>query len=200
MFRDTHTPIAPLTMKSTWENDFSSSERISEDELVKALKRRDKKALEYLYDHYSETLYGVIFQVLQNDKLAEDVLQESFVKIWKNIEHYQKEKGRLFTWLLRIARNSAIDKLRSKHQKVNRLSLDSALSVKFQPETETIPIDRIGLRDLFVNMKPEHKQLIEFYKKKPSDNYIRKNIFLFVVKNIKSQYNNNLPFTIKIDT
>lgn len=161
MFHKTLAPLETITMKSVWENNVSSRTKIPETELVLALQRRDKKALEYLYDHYSETLYGVIFQVLQNDNLAEDVLQESFVKIWKNIASYQKEKGRLFTWLLRIARNSAIDKLRSKHQKVSRLSLDSPLSSHVQTQSETIPIDRIGIKDLLVNMKPEHKQLID---------------------------------------
>ncbi|MEI6949360.1 sigma-70 family RNA polymerase sigma factor [Paraflavisolibacter sp. H34] len=67
-----------------------------------------------MYDHYSQALLGVIFQVLPVQETAEDVLQEVFVKIWQQIRSYDPAKGRLYTWMLNIARNSAIDRTRSK--------------------------------------------------------------------------------------
>ncbi|MEL6254127.1 MAG: sigma-70 family RNA polymerase sigma factor [Bacteroidota bacterium] len=149
-------------MSPPQENQPLHSAISSEQELVVALKRKERKALEYLYDHYSDALYGVILQIIQNDALAEDALQESFVKIWKKIESYDQSKGRLFTWLLRISRNTAIDLLRSKHHKVAKFALDSPLSITEKVQTESIPTDHIGLGDLLIHMKQEQRILMEF--------------------------------------
>ncbi|MDW3649594.1 MAG: sigma-70 family RNA polymerase sigma factor [Bacteroidia bacterium] len=149
-------------MRPAQENQPFHSASSSEQELVAALKRKERKALEYLYDHYSDALYGVIFQIIQNDPLAEDALQESFLKIWKKIESYDQSKGRLFTWLLRISRNTAIDLLRSKHQKVAKFTLDSPLSKTEKVQTESIPTDLIGLGDLLLHMKQEQRILMEY--------------------------------------
>jgi RNA polymerase sigma-70 factor (ECF subfamily) len=63
---------------------------------------------------YSKSLFSVINVLVSNREEAEDVLQEVFVKIWKNIDSYNESKGRFYTWILNIARNTSIDKLRSK--------------------------------------------------------------------------------------
>ena len=87
--------------------------KYSETELVGLLKEKDQRAYNHLYDSYSGALYGVVIKVLGNREEAVDVLQESFVKIWRNIENYDQNKGRLFTWMLQITRNTAIDYMRS---------------------------------------------------------------------------------------
>lgn len=84
-----------------------------EDRIVTLLKEGDKRALNLLYEHYSDSLYGSILKVTRNEEVAQDALQETFVKVWKNSKKYDSKKARLFTWLFRIARNTAIDKLRS---------------------------------------------------------------------------------------
>lgn len=70
-----------------------------------------------LYNNYSSALLGVIKKVVSDNDLAQDVLQESFIKVWKNAKSYNPEKAKLFTWLYRIAYNSAIDKVRSTNNK-----------------------------------------------------------------------------------
>ncbi|MBO9635590.1 MAG: sigma-70 family RNA polymerase sigma factor, partial [Chitinophagaceae bacterium] len=84
----------------------------SEQELVEALKQRNGKAFGYLYDNYSAALNGVIMDILQDDGSAVDILQEVFIKIWKQIEQYDPARGKLFTWMFNIARNAAIDATR----------------------------------------------------------------------------------------
>lgn len=148
-------------MKPAKENSAFHNALCSEQELISALKRKERKALEYLYDNYSDALYGVIFQIVQNEALAEDVLQESFIKIWKKIENYDQSKGRLFTWLLCISRNTAKDLLRSKHQKVSKTTLDAPLVIKEKIQTESISTDLIGLGDLLRQMKQEQRILVE---------------------------------------
>lgn len=91
-----------------------------EKHIVELLHERNEKAISLLYEHYGDTLYGVAFKVVRNSELAQDVLQESFVKIWKKSDSYDSSKAKLFTWLFRITRNTAIDKLRSVNTKSDK--------------------------------------------------------------------------------
>ncbi|MCJ7466181.1 MAG: sigma-70 family RNA polymerase sigma factor [Maribacter sp.] len=91
-----------------------------EKHIVELLQERNEKAISLLYEHYGDTLYGVANKVLRNEELAQDVLQESFVKIWKKSDSYDPTKAKLFTWLFRITRNTAIDKLRSVNTKADK--------------------------------------------------------------------------------
>ncbi|WP_255504500.1 sigma-70 family RNA polymerase sigma factor [Mesonia sp. HuA40] len=84
---------------------------------------------------YAQSLFGVIENIIKNKAQSEDVLQEVMVKIWRNLPQYDPEKGRFFTWIVNIARNSAIDKYRSKAYKKERQNLASPII----PGTSTLP-------------------------------------------------------------
>ena len=135
----------------------------NEQELVAALKLRDDKAYSYLYDNYSGALYSIIKQIIKDTELANDVLQEVFINIWRRIEIYDPTKGRLFTWMLNIARNASIDTIRSKGfqntQKNQELSNNVDINVSSQVMTPDT--DNIGLRKTLGNLKNEHRILIE---------------------------------------
>lgn len=127
------------------------------------LKSKDERAFNYLYDNYSAALYGVIWKVLGIEELANDILQEVFVKIWKNIEQYDNSKGRLYTWMLNIARNMAIDTLRSKSyqqdQKTN--DIDKSLNLNDSRRSSVNNTDTLGLQNSVMNLKPEFRTLID---------------------------------------
>ena len=91
-----------------------------EKHIIELLQERNEKAISLLYEHYGDTLYGVALKVVRDEELAQDVLQESFVKIWKKSDSYDAAKAKLFTWLFRITRNTAIDKLRSINTKSDK--------------------------------------------------------------------------------
>ena len=91
-----------------------------EKEIVELLKKGDKRALNLLYENYADALYGVIKKIISDDEIAQDVLQESFVKIWRFSKKYDASKAKLFTWLYRIAYNTAIDKVRSLKNKKDK--------------------------------------------------------------------------------
>ncbi len=91
-----------------------------EKHIVELLQERNEKAISLLYENYGDTLFGVANKVVRNEELAQDVLQESFVKIWKKSDSYDPSKAKLFTWLFRITRNTAIDKLRSANTKTDK--------------------------------------------------------------------------------
>lgn len=84
----------------------------SELSFVIKLKAKDLKALSALYDQYHKALFGVMLKIVRSTELAEDLLQEVFMKIWFSIDTYDPDRGRLFTWMLNLARNLAIDTIR----------------------------------------------------------------------------------------
>lgn len=92
----------------------------TEQRIIQLLQRNDKYALNLLYENYSDSLYGAILKVTRNEEIAEDALQETFIKVWKNAQKYDPAKAKLFTWLFRIARNTAIDKLRSFNNRFHK--------------------------------------------------------------------------------
>jgi RNA polymerase sigma factor (sigma-70 family) len=135
----------------------------TEQELIRLLQERDEQAFNYLYANYSGALYSIILQIVQQAELSNDVLQEVFVNIFRRIETYDASKGRLFTWMLNIARNAAIDTLRSKSFQNSRKNQELSENVDNRAVTQvTQPnIDNIGVRKILENLKAEHRVLIE---------------------------------------
>lgn len=81
------------------------------------LEQRDQRAVTMLYEHYSGALYGIILRIVGSEVVAEEALQEALLKIWQKAEQYDPEKGRLFTWMAQLCRNTAVDTLRSSQFK-----------------------------------------------------------------------------------
>lgn len=134
---------------------------IPEDELVSRLQAQDKNAFAILYDNYSSSLYGIVLKIVQTSEVAEDVLQEAFVKIWKNISSYDKNKGRLFTWMLNIARNTAIDKLRTKGEKYEIRDIDDSVYQVDTKSNTSMKVEHIGVKQSVQNLKPEFRTIID---------------------------------------
>lgn len=136
---------------------------LSEEELVQALGKREKVAIEALYDMYSASLFGVISRIVINEYIAEDVLQETFVKIWNSFSSYSTEKGRLFTWMVNIARNLAIDKIRSKdfkNQNKNR-ELDNNVTFIDEQRNTVYKPELLGIKELVNTLKPDQKSILD---------------------------------------
>ncbi len=135
--------------------------KYTEAELVKLLKEKDKPAFSYLYDNYSGALFGIVLKILNRDEeTAQDVLQEAFVKIWKNLQSYDGTKGTLFTWMLNITRNTAIDKLRSL-KRVSIQSIDNNVHKVDSQHHHSMVIEKIGIKEVLNTLKPEYKTLID---------------------------------------
>ncbi|OYU80115.1 MAG: RNA polymerase subunit sigma-70 [Flavobacterium sp. BFFFF1] len=141
---------------------------MTQEELLPMVLRKDDRAFTLLYDMYSKNLYGVIYNLVKDREEAEDVLQEVFVKIWKNIETYNEGKGRFFTWILNIARNTAIDKLRSKgfNNSQKNLSADNFVHLLDDSNKMANRIDTIGIKEFVKKLKPKCIQIIDllFFK------------------------------------
>lgn len=136
--------------------------KLTEADLVGQLKMRRQSAFVYLYDNYAGALHTVVVAIILDREFANDVLQEVFVKIWKQIESYDETKGRLFTWMTNIARNAAIDLIRSKDFKNGQKNRELTESVYTSGDNSAqTPIERIGLRKLVHQLKEDHKILVE---------------------------------------
>lgn len=142
---------------------LAEQKKYTEDELVSLLKDKDDSAFSYLYDNYSGAIYGIIFKILDNKELSEDVLQEAFVKIWNNFDYYDSRKGRLFTWMLNIARNLTIDTIRSKGYKKQakiRNTENAVDNISNNPNAAA-SFDAMGVRKHLTFLKNDQKQIID---------------------------------------
>ena len=135
--------------------------KYTEVELVTLLKDRENKAFGYLYDNYSSALYGIIYPIVNDVELANDVLQEVFINIWRKIESYDSSKGRLFTWMLNIARNASIDVLRSKSYQNSQKNQSLMDTVNWNSSLQMQQTDTIGLYKLLEKLKEEQRVLVD---------------------------------------
>ncbi|MEJ1223677.1 RNA polymerase sigma factor [Sediminicola sp. 1XM1-17] len=131
--------------------------------LVSHFQSRDMKAFEKLYAMYSENICGVINTIVKNTDLAEEICQDVFMKAWNNAESYNASKGRFFTWILNIARNAAIDEVRSKSYKNSKQNLSSDFFVGILENKDDLnsKVDTIGIQNLLKNLKEKCVQIID---------------------------------------
>jgi RNA polymerase sigma factor (sigma-70 family) len=144
---------------------LAATKKISlpEEDLVRALKGKETIAIQALYDMYSGALLGVISRIVINPEIAEDLLQETFIKIWNSAENYDSSKGRLFTWMINVARNLSIDKLRSKDFRNATKNQDIENNVDFIDSQKKITFnaDTLGLREMVTALKPEFNNVLD---------------------------------------
>lgn len=141
---------------------------MTQEELLPMILKKDDKAFTLMYDMYSKSLFGVVYNLINNREEAEDVLHEVFVKIWENIASYNESKGRFFTWIINIARNTTIDKLRSKGFNNSQKNLSSDNFVQLLDDSNKLShmIDSIGIQEFVKKLKPKCIQIINllFFK------------------------------------
>jgi len=134
-----------------------------EKELIRALKLMDMRAFSFLYQQYSSALLALIIKIVKSRETAEDVLQETFTKVASKIAQYDETKGRLFTWMARIARNKAFDHIKG------RGSANSAKNIKIEEIMELVERsnccyynpDTIGIGQLTTTLNPFQREVLD---------------------------------------
>ncbi len=149
-------------LKFVKQHSLYTAATYNETDLVARLNSGDQQAMSELYDRFSGAILGVIMKIITDQATAEDVLQESMLKIWNNIGSFDTSKGRLFTWMINIARNQAIDKTRSKNFKNSsqNSSLEDSVYV-----SETVPsagasVDTMDVQNWLLHLPEENRQLM----------------------------------------
>lgn len=140
---------------------MSSSIPNIEKEIVAHLENEDRRAIDLAYKNYGKALYGIILRIVKSSKIAEEVLQDVFVKIWVNAKSYNKSKGRLFTWMSNIARNAAIDSIRTARSKREQKtsSIENSVHENIGGKEE-MQIKDFGLRKVIDSLDEKHRLLI----------------------------------------
>lgn len=154
----------PYFRIKTKSNHFlSTTNTYTEEELIVGMQNQDQTTFSYLYDNYAGALNGIIYKMVDDIQLAEDILQEAFLKIWNNFKQYDSTKGRLFTWMVNITRNLTIDTLRSKGYKKQQKISHNENSVSGYKDTSFNPdrFDSMGLRKQISALKPDYKIIID---------------------------------------
>lgn len=139
--------------------------------IMARIKARDASALSELYDQYSRLLFGLILSILKKRVEAEDTLQEVFTQIWEKAEQFDLERGTVYSWIVSLTRNKAIDRLRSKvykEQKKQSASLDNKdvfyplYSDETDPLEQTILTDRAKkLRDALDQISDKQRKVLQ---------------------------------------
>jgi len=133
--------------------------------LVLRLQRRDPQALAELYDRYGRLVFSLILRVVRDTGIAEDLVQETFLRVWNRVQGFDAGKGSIGPWLLAVARNRAIDYLRSAGgRERNSLDLEEiehpALASDMEPGL--LHSDRIRrVKQAMEKLSPNQRQVIE---------------------------------------
>lgn len=131
--------------------------------LISQFQKKDEKAFEQLYNMYSESMHGVIYNIVRDHDIAEEVMQDVFIKVWHKASTYNASKGRFFTWILNISRNAAIDKTRSKAFKNSGKNLDAQFFVDILETSENLndKTDAIGIKKFVGKLAKKCIEVIE---------------------------------------
>ncbi len=131
------------------------------ENLTLRFKNGQDSALSDIYDHFSGALFGIAKKIVNSQEVAEDVLQDSFIKIWKKRDTFDSEKATLFTWMLNITRNTAIDYYR-KSKKSNLTSIQDFENGVYDSTGGVQNINTIGLQNLVSKLNADQQVMIEY--------------------------------------
>ncbi|MFK8008258.1 MAG: RNA polymerase sigma factor [Saprospiraceae bacterium] len=135
----------------------------TEKEIVAFLEKGDRRAIDLAYKNYGRALYGIIIRVVESGEVAEEVLQDVFVKIWINAKSYNRSKGRLFTWMSNIARNASIDSVRTARSKREQKtsSIENPVYENVGGKEE-MNIKDFALQKVINSLDEKHRILIDY--------------------------------------
>jgi RNA polymerase sigma-70 factor (ECF subfamily) len=146
---------------------------MSDAELVARVAISDPDALAILYDRHAAAVHGLIRTVLRDERLAEEATHDVFLGLWQNPGGYQPARGVFIAWLLRVARNRAIDLLRRRREQPFAVTVMAESGQVLDPATwlvdpEPDPADQAtsrivgqGVRHALSCLAPEHQRLLE---------------------------------------
>lgn len=134
---------------------YSANIRVVEDNIISLLKNKDQRGMELLYDRYGNIIYGFLFQVLKSDDLAEEALEEVYMRVWRSIDLYDPKKERLLTWVINLARQNTTSKLKMSQSNGRKASSEQANnSFHYNPESASI-------KATLENIDSEQKYILE---------------------------------------
>ncbi len=137
-----------------------------DEDLARRLQRRESEAMAELYDRFGRIAYSVVLAIVRDTGVAEDLVQETFLRVWNRVHAFEPGRGALGPWLLAIARNGALDYVRSLHARMDRNSLQIDLceypSLFNDIEREVLKTDHAQVVRLAISkLTPKQQKVIE---------------------------------------
>ncbi|MFL4470161.1 RNA polymerase sigma factor [Tateyamaria armeniaca] len=129
-------------------------------ELLGACAAGDRVAFRRFYDVSARYVFGVVLSILRDREIASEVAQETYVRIWKRAGHFQAECGNPLSWIGSIARNCAIDRLRSERARGFVQFSDEVPDIGGDPDPAARTLDTIVIRRLLDDLRPEYRQAL----------------------------------------
>lgn len=117
--------------------------------------------LEELYDRYATRLYAVGLRLLNSQGLAEDLVQETFVRLWQQARRFDPERGSVGTFVFAIARRYAIDLRRRQSARPSEVELLQDQAAGSDPAEALL--DSLTIREALQSLRPRHRQVLELY-------------------------------------
>ena len=141
----------------------------SDSELLQRVASRDEKALDMLYSRYSVPLYSLLLRILRTEEEAENLLQEIFLQIWHKAYLYKEQRGTPYVWLISLARNRAIDRLRSKeHRQLSQTIGSEGIELLLDLDVKSNPFQSLlrgeykeAVRQALSSLPKSQRQVIE---------------------------------------
>jgi RNA polymerase sigma-70 factor (ECF subfamily) len=137
-----------------------------DEDLARRLQRREPDAMTELYDRFGRLAYSVVLAIVRDGGVAEDLVQETFLRVWNRVHAFEAGRGALGPWLLAIARNRAIDHLRSVGSRMDRNSLE--IDIREHPalfvdmEREVLNTEHAKrIRKAISRLSPQQQKVIE---------------------------------------
>lgn len=136
-------------------------QKYSEDNLIDGILKKDSGAFNYLYDNYGGALLKSISYTIAEKNTAEDILQNVFIKIYTKISLYDASKGRLFTWMVNIARNETCDVLRQKSHRMREKTQEYGSLPDVEQVNPYQRIDAVDIKKMLFTLPPDLRNVIE---------------------------------------
>jgi RNA polymerase sigma-70 factor (ECF subfamily) len=151
-------------------NDQNAVEQSSDEFLAAQVARGENHALETLYDRYASSVLGLALRIVSDRDMAEDILQETFWRVWRSAGSYQSQRGSFRGWLFRIARNLAIDAYRRRNVRPRPITdadqNDSSIDRLSDPNTDVAEqsislLEQKQVRNALASLPGPQRQVIE---------------------------------------
>ncbi|WP_420386989.1 RNA polymerase sigma factor [Roseivirga sp.] len=132
-----------------------------EEQIVALLSRQDKQAVRLIFDYYGSALMNIISRVIQDKAMAEEVLQQVLIKVWRNAGAYNAQKAGLYSWLVAISRNAALDKRKTRDFKEGQTAKSAVqiFALDNEPNGEN-SLEKLMARQLLEQLPDKYRLLI----------------------------------------
>lgn len=158
-------PLALLyfLLNGGWQLNDTADDK----QLILLIAQKDSNALELLYDRYERVIYSFAYQIVKDSMAAEEVMQELFLRLWKNAGQIDFGKGKLLTWMFAVTRNLAIDYLRKRDARLPRQSGDSGNLEQVQDHStlteDLVELQMAGeqIREALLGLSRDQQQVMD---------------------------------------